>query len=64
MAVINLIETERMETTDFIRTEYSLRLKPSGAKKVTEEFQNWMNKKAPYQKNSGEIGIKHRSALA
>ena len=42
-----------MEDKDFIRTEsYSLRLKPSGAKKVTEVFQNWMNKKVPYQKNS------------
>jgi CRISPR-associated protein Cas1 len=52
-AVINLVESERMDTKDFIRTEsYSLRLKPLGAKKVTEEFQNWMNKKVPYQKNS------------
>jgi CRISPR-associated protein Cas1 len=53
LAVINLIETEKIDTKDFIRTEsYSLRLKPSGAKKITEEFQNWMNKKVPYQKNS------------
>ncbi len=53
LAVINLIETEKIDTKDFIRTEsYSLRLKPSGAKKVTEVFQNWMNKKVPYQKNS------------
>jgi len=53
LAVINLVETEKIDTKDFIRTEsYSLRLKPSGAKKVTEEFQNWMNKKVPYQKNS------------
>ncbi len=53
LAVINLVETEKIDTKDFIRTEsYSLRLKPSGAKKVTEVFQNWMNKKVPYQKNS------------
>jgi len=53
LAVINLIETEKIDSKDFIRTEsYSLRLKPSGAKKVTEEFQNWMNKKVSYQKNS------------
>ncbi|MCC7577130.1 MAG: CRISPR-associated endonuclease Cas1 [Methanomethylovorans sp.] len=53
LAVINLVETEKIDTKDFIRTEsYSLRLKPSGAKKVTEEFQNLMNKKVPYQKNS------------
>jgi CRISPR-associated protein Cas1 len=50
MAVINLIETDRMEKKDFIRTDnYSLRLRPSGAKKVTEEFQTWMNKKVTYQ---------------
>ena len=53
LVVINLVETERMDTKDFIRTEsYSLRLKPIGAKKVTEEFQIWMSKKVPYQKNS------------
>ncbi|WP_321418427.1 CRISPR-associated endonuclease Cas1 [uncultured Methanomethylovorans sp.] len=53
LAVISLIESKKMEDKDFIRTEsYSLRLKPSGAKKVTEEFQNWMNKKVPYHKNS------------
>jgi CRISPR-associated protein Cas1 len=53
MAVINLIESNKMDNNDFIRTEtYSLRLKPSGAKKVTEEFNNWMNKKVPYKKQS------------
>ncbi|WP_292462316.1 CRISPR-associated protein Cas1 [Methanolobus sp.] len=42
-----------MNNKDFIRTEsYSLRLKPSGAKKVTEEFNKWMKKKIPYQKQS------------
>ncbi|AFV25260.1 CRISPR-associated Cas1 family protein [Methanolobus psychrophilus R15] len=53
LSVINLIESEKMENKDFIRTEsYSLRLKPSGAKKVTEEFNLWMNKKVPYKKQS------------
>ncbi len=53
LAVINLIETERMDAKAIIRTEsYSLRLKLSGAKKVTEEFQSWMNQKVPYQINS------------
>lgn len=53
LAVINLVETERMDAKDFIRSEnYSLRLRPSGAKKLTEEFQIWMNKKVLYQKNS------------
>ncbi|WP_406671454.1 CRISPR-associated endonuclease Cas1 [Methanolobus sp. ZRKC4] len=52
-AVISLIESRKMENKDFIRTEsYSLRLKPSGAKKVTEEFNNWMNKKVAYKKQS------------
>jgi len=53
LAVINLIESGKMNNKDFIRTEsYSLRLKPSGAKKVTEEFNKWMKKKIPYQKQS------------
>jgi CRISPR-associated protein Cas1 len=53
LAVINLIESEKMDNQDFIRTEsYSLRLKPSGAKKITEEFNKWMNKKVAYQKQS------------
>jgi CRISPR-associated protein Cas1 len=35
-----------MDNKDFIRTgSYSLRLKLSGAKKITEEFNNWMNRK-------------------
>jgi CRISPR-associated protein Cas1 len=53
LSVISLIESGKIENKDFIRTEsYSLRLKPSGAKKVTEEFNNWMNKKVPYKKQS------------
>ncbi|WP_292471173.1 CRISPR-associated endonuclease Cas1, partial [Methanolobus sp.] len=53
LAVINLIETDRMEKKDFIRTDnYSLRLRPSGAKKLTEEFQTWMNKKVTYHDKS------------
>jgi len=39
LSVISLIESEKMDNKDFIRTEsYSLRLKPSGTKKVTEDF--------------------------
>jgi CRISPR-associated protein Cas1 len=50
MAVMNLIEKDVMDNKDFIRTEsYSLRLKPTGAKKVTEEFNKWMNKRVKYQ---------------
>jgi CRISPR-associated protein Cas1 len=53
MTVISLIESGKMENKDFIRTDsYSLRLKPSGSKKVTEEFNNWMNKKVAYKKQS------------
>ncbi|AFV22383.1 CRISPR-associated protein, Cas1 family [Methanolobus psychrophilus R15] len=53
LSVINLIESEKMDNSDFIRTEsYSLRLKPSGAKKITEEFNKWMNRKTSYQKQS------------
>jgi CRISPR-associated protein Cas1 len=53
LSVIGLIESKKMDDKDFIRTEsYSLRLKPSGAKKVTEEFNNRMNKKVAYKKQS------------
>jgi CRISPR-associated protein Cas1 len=53
LSVISLIESGKIENKDFIRTEsYSLRLKTSGAKKVTEEFDNWMNKKVAYKKQS------------
>jgi CRISPR-associated protein Cas1 len=51
-AVISLIESERMENKDFIRTEnYSLRLRPSGAKKLTEEVNLWFNKRVSYKGN-------------
>ncbi|AFV22397.1 CRISPR-associated protein, Cas1 family [Methanolobus psychrophilus R15] len=51
-AVISLIESEKMETKDFIRTEnYSLRLRPSGAKKLTEEINLWFNKRVSHQGN-------------
>ena len=53
LAVISLIDSKRMDDKDFIRTEsYSLRLRPSGAKKLTEEFNQWMNKKVSYQGKS------------
>jgi CRISPR-associated protein Cas1 len=49
LAVINLIENNVMEKKDFIRTDnYNLRLKASGAKKVTEEVNKWFNKKTEY----------------
>jgi CRISPR-associated protein Cas1 len=53
LSVLIMIESKKMNDNDFIRTEsYSLRLKPSGAKKLTEEFNNWMNKKVAYKKQS------------
>lgn len=50
LAVISLIESGAMETKDFIRTEnYNLRLKPTGARKIVNEFSNILNKKVSYQ---------------
>lgn len=50
LAVITLIESEAMAEGDFIRTEnYNLRLRPTGARKVTEEVNRWFNKVVEYQ---------------
>ena len=50
LAVITLIESEAMAKGDFIRTEnYNLRLRPTGARKVTEEVNRWFNKAVEYQ---------------
>ncbi|APH39467.1 hypothetical protein BHR79_08225 [Methanohalophilus halophilus] len=50
-ADLNLIERDVRDTQDFIRTEtYALRLKPAGARKVTEEVNKWLNKRAKYRK--------------
>jgi CRISPR-associated protein Cas1 len=50
LAVISLIEADRMEKKDFIRTEnYTLRLRSAGARKVTDEINGWLNKSAVYQ---------------
>ncbi|WMW22919.1 CRISPR-associated endonuclease Cas1 [Methanolobus mangrovi] len=52
LAVLNLIERDCMEKKDFIRTEsYSLRLRPTGAKKLTEEINLWFNKRVNYKGN-------------
>jgi len=49
-AIINLVETGTMTDKDFVRTEsYTLRLLPSGCKKVIEEYQSVMNKRIEYQ---------------
>ena len=50
LAVISLIETNSMEKGDLIRMEgYPLRLRHTGARKVTEEVNRWMNKTVEYQ---------------
>ncbi|ABE51555.1 CRISPR-associated endonuclease Cas1 [Methanococcoides burtonii] len=53
LAVMNLIEKGVMNNKDFIRTEsFSLRLRPTGARKVTEEFNAMMNGKVEYRKKN------------
>jgi len=50
LAVITLIETSAMKKGDFIRTEnYNLRLRPIGARKITEEVSRWLNKTVMYR---------------
>ena len=50
LAVISLVERGAMESKDFIRTEnYNLRLKPTGARKIVNEFSNMLKKKVNYQ---------------
>jgi CRISP-associated protein Cas1 len=52
LAVIGLIEKDAMEKKDFIRTEsYTLRLRPTGARKVTEAVNAWLNRTVAYQGN-------------
>lgn len=49
LAIINLIENKVMDKKDFIRTEnYNLRLRASGAKKITSEVNKLFNKKIEY----------------
>src|SRR5208283_5240032 len=50
LAVINLIENDRMDKKDFIRTEnYTLKLRSTGARKITDEINGWLNKSVGYQ---------------
>lgn len=49
MAVINLLEKNAMIKKDFIRTEnYTLRLRPTGARKLVTEINNLLNSKISY----------------
>ena len=50
LAILTLIETSAMHKRDFIRTEsYTLRLRPSGVKKLTAEINRWLNTTVEYQ---------------
>jgi len=49
LAIIDLIENDKMEKKDFVRTEsFTLRLRASGAQKVTQAVNNWLNKTSEY----------------
>jgi CRISP-associated protein Cas1 len=57
LAVIDLIENDNMEKKDFVRTEsFTLRLRPSGAQKVTQSVNNWLNKVTKYQEKEISYG--------
>ena len=50
LAVVGLVERDAMTAKDFVRTEsYALRLRPTGARKMTEEVNAWFNKTVGYQ---------------
>ncbi|WP_440952218.1 CRISPR-associated endonuclease Cas1 [Methanococcoides sp. FTZ1] len=57
LAVMSLIEKGAMDNKDFVRTEsFSLRLRPTGARKVTEEFNSVINRKVEYRKKNSSWG--------
>ncbi len=57
LTVMNLIEKGAMDNKYFVRTEsFSLRLRPTGARKVTEEFNSVMNEKVEYRKKNSSWG--------
>jgi CRISPR-associated protein Cas1 len=50
LAVLDLIENKLVDKTDFIRTEnYTLRLLPTGAKKLIAAIDTQLEKKVPYR---------------
>ena len=50
LAVLNLVEKDTMEKKDFIRTEsFTLKLRASGTRKITQELNSWLNKSVNYQ---------------
>ena len=57
MKFLNLIEKESMDSKNFARTEsFSLRLKPTGARKVTAEFNSMINSKTKYRNKNTSWG--------
>jgi CRISPR-associated protein Cas1 len=57
LAIIDLIENDKMEKKDFVRTEsFTLRLRPSGAQKVTQSVNIWLNKVTKYQDKEISFG--------
>jgi CRISP-associated protein Cas1 len=50
LAVLNLVEKGTTEKKDFIRTEnFTLKLRASGTRKITNELNSWLNKAVTYQ---------------
>jgi len=50
LAIIDLVENDKMEKKDFVRTEsFTLRLRASGAQKVTQAVNKWLDKATKYR---------------
>jgi len=50
LTVLNLIENGTMEKKDFLRTDnFTLKLRATGARKITTELNTWLNKTVNYQ---------------
>jgi CRISPR-associated protein Cas1 len=57
LAIVDLIEKDKMEKKDFVRTEsFTLRLRASGAQKVTQAVDKWLNKVTKYQEKEISYG--------
>jgi CRISPR-associated protein Cas1 len=57
LTIIDLIENDRMEKKDFVRTEsFTSRLRASGAQKVTQAVNIWLNKVSQYQEKEISYG--------
>jgi len=57
LAINDLIENDKMEKKDFVRTEsFTLRLRASGAQKVTQAVNVRLNKVSQYQEKEISYG--------